>query len=212
MGLEAATYINGLVATNPVGATDDRSTADDHLRLIKAVLLNTFPNLTGAVAPTQAQLLKVTYFPLCDGSISASDAAIESAAQFGIRNNAAASASATIDFITPPVGRVPGAATQYQIFPTLGGLLLSTGAYGLSPGAGWTSAKTGTGRYTINHNLGRTYGTDRMMVVVGAATFSNRLVTVFTAGATSSSFDVQTFDATTGANADSDFSFIVTIW
>lgn len=56
MGLEVATYINGLVTTNPVGASDPVSQGDDHIRLLKTVLKNTFPNLTGAVTLTQAQL------------------------------------------------------------------------------------------------------------------------------------------------------------
>ena len=55
MGLEAATYINGLVATNPA-AGDQKSQGDDHIRLIKAVLQATFPNLTGAVNPTQTEI------------------------------------------------------------------------------------------------------------------------------------------------------------
>ena len=46
MGLESATYINQLVITNPVGGVDDYATADDHLRLIKAVLKGQFPNFT----------------------------------------------------------------------------------------------------------------------------------------------------------------------
>ena len=46
MGLESATYISELVATNPVGAVDDYATADDHLRLIKLVLQGQFPNFT----------------------------------------------------------------------------------------------------------------------------------------------------------------------
>lgn len=49
MGIESATYINQLVNTNPVGGVDFYSTADDHLRLLKAVLLNSFPNIGGAV-------------------------------------------------------------------------------------------------------------------------------------------------------------------
>lgn len=56
MGLEAATFINQLVATNPVGATDPRSQGDDHLRLIKLALQNTFPAITGAVTATHGEL------------------------------------------------------------------------------------------------------------------------------------------------------------
>lgn len=47
MGLEAATFVNDLVTTNPV-AGDNVSQGDDHLRLVKAVLKSTFPNLAFA--------------------------------------------------------------------------------------------------------------------------------------------------------------------
>lgn len=52
MALEQATYINQLVTSNP-GATDTVAQADDHLRLLKSVLKNTFPNLTGPVTVGQ---------------------------------------------------------------------------------------------------------------------------------------------------------------
>jgi microcystin-dependent protein len=55
MALETATYINGLVPTNPLG-NDPKSQGDDHLRLIKSTLKNTFPNVTGAVTVTQDQI------------------------------------------------------------------------------------------------------------------------------------------------------------
>lgn len=57
MGLETATYINGLVPTNPDG-TDIKSQGDDHFRLIKSVLKNSFPNITGAVTATQDDINK----------------------------------------------------------------------------------------------------------------------------------------------------------
>jgi len=59
MALETATYIDGLVITNPTGA-DAKNTADDHLRLIKSTVKATFPNVTGAVTPTHTQLNYVT--------------------------------------------------------------------------------------------------------------------------------------------------------
>lgn len=55
MALESATYINGLVSTNPTG-TDVRSQGDDHLRLLKSTIKSTFPNVTGAVTATQDEL------------------------------------------------------------------------------------------------------------------------------------------------------------
>jgi hypothetical protein len=56
MGLESATFLSGLVATNPIGASDPKSQGDDHLRLIKSVLLATFPNMNAAMNATPAQL------------------------------------------------------------------------------------------------------------------------------------------------------------
>lgn len=55
MALETATYIDGLVITNPTGA-DAKNTADDHLRLIKSTVKATFPNVTGAITPTHTEL------------------------------------------------------------------------------------------------------------------------------------------------------------
>ena len=56
MGLETATYISELNSSNPV-STDNLSVADDHMRLIKACLLASFPNFTAAaLAATNAQL------------------------------------------------------------------------------------------------------------------------------------------------------------
>mgnify|MGYP003665694788 CR=1 FL=1 len=58
MGLEAntsSTYINGLVGTNPTTA-DPLSEGDNHLRLIKDVLLRTFPAVTGAVTVSNNQI------------------------------------------------------------------------------------------------------------------------------------------------------------
>lgn len=56
MGLESATYISGLNASNPVHISDNVSEGDDHIRLIKSTLLNTFPNLAGAVTPSHSEL------------------------------------------------------------------------------------------------------------------------------------------------------------
>lgn len=59
MSLESATYINGLVEANPLGS-DPLSDADGHLRLIKAVLKTTFPNISGAVTVSQSDLNALT--------------------------------------------------------------------------------------------------------------------------------------------------------
>lgn len=55
MALESASYIADLNTSNPL-STDTVSQADDHLRLIKKVLKDTFPNLNGPVTSTPLQL------------------------------------------------------------------------------------------------------------------------------------------------------------
>mgnify|MGYP001428693723 FL=1 len=61
MSLESAYFISSLVPTNPPG-TDLRAQGDDHLRLIKSVLQNTFPNAFKAfLFPTTAAVSTVTF-------------------------------------------------------------------------------------------------------------------------------------------------------
>jgi len=55
MALETATYIDGLVITNPA-ATDGLAQADDHMRLIKSTIKTTFPNVTGAINATHTEV------------------------------------------------------------------------------------------------------------------------------------------------------------
>jgi microcystin-dependent protein len=55
MALETASYIAQLNVANPL-STDAVSQADDHLRLIKSVLKNTFPNLDAPVTATPGTL------------------------------------------------------------------------------------------------------------------------------------------------------------
>jgi len=55
MALETTTFIDGLVATNPV-STDPLAQADDHMRLIKSTITSTFPAITGAVTATHTEI------------------------------------------------------------------------------------------------------------------------------------------------------------
>ena len=55
MALESGTFIDSLNVANPV-STDALAQADDHLRLIKSTIKATFPNLTGAVTLTHAEI------------------------------------------------------------------------------------------------------------------------------------------------------------
>lgn len=55
MGLEVVTYISDLNANWPVG-TDKIREGDDHIRNVKTALLNTFPNIAGAVTLSHTDL------------------------------------------------------------------------------------------------------------------------------------------------------------
>ena len=73
MALESASYIAQLNSYNPT-STDTVSQADDHLRLIKSVLKNTFPNLDQPVTATPAQLnspVPQGFIGLWSGSVGA---------------------------------------------------------------------------------------------------------------------------------------------
>ena len=63
MALETGTYIDDLNASNPA-STDGLGQADDHMRLIKATVKNTFPNISNAVTSTHGEL------NIVDGSTS----------------------------------------------------------------------------------------------------------------------------------------------
>lgn len=55
MPLETANFISDLVTSNPA-ASDGLNNTDDHLRLIKAAVKTSFPNITGAVTASHTQL------------------------------------------------------------------------------------------------------------------------------------------------------------
>ena len=55
MGLETATYISDLNSSNPA-SSDPKSQGDDHLRLIKAAIKASLPNISGAVLATQVEI------------------------------------------------------------------------------------------------------------------------------------------------------------
>lgn len=55
MPVESFSYITSLNASNPVHATDQVSEGDDHLRGVKTTLLNSFPQVAGAVTVTHTE-------------------------------------------------------------------------------------------------------------------------------------------------------------
>src|SRR5262245_42273670 len=114
MGLETATFIQGLDVANP-GSTDPRKQGDDHLRLIKNVLKNTFPNASKAFflpfgstktanfSPVLADMNTVFRVSTAAGAVTIS--LQSSAAVDGWQCTVVKSTNDTNPiFITPPVG------------------------------------------------------------------------------------------------------------
>lgn len=61
MALETGDYITDLVITNPPGS-DSKTTSDDHHRIIKKCVQQTFPNMNAAVTVTPNDLNKLSGF------------------------------------------------------------------------------------------------------------------------------------------------------
>ena len=139
MSLETATYVYNLVPTNPDGPVDLASTADDHIRLIKACLQRTFPNMDGAVTVTPA--------------------AINTAVTYGVLRNTSSTISATLVFAKLPNIINPGAAneTTLQAVYSFRGLWSGAGTTvtGVRSSPGWTMSRPshGTARLLSPFNL-----------------------------------------------------------
>jgi hypothetical protein len=93
MGLEAATFIHELVSTNPVGATDPKSQGDDHLRLIKTTLLNTFANVDGAVTSSHTELNILDGVTATAAELNILDGVTSSTAELNILDGVTATAA-----------------------------------------------------------------------------------------------------------------------
>lgn len=119
MALESATYINDLNASNPA-SSDSLKEADDHLRLVKQVIKNTFPNITGPVTATQGSLNSP--FPV-GGIILWSGSVASIPSGWTLCNGVAVPRSDGSGTITPPDLRnrfVVGAGDTYAVAGTGG--------------------------------------------------------------------------------------------
>lgn len=109
MALETATYIDSLVVSNPDG-TDQRSTADDHLRLIKACLKRSWPMIGGAVSASHQA---ISYTNDLSASVQAQINALRegsATANNAINARFAQSASSAANIGAIPAARVPDLA------------------------------------------------------------------------------------------------------
>ena len=160
MALEVATYLDGLVATNPAGS-DPLAQADDHIRLIKSVLKNTFPNITGQVAATQGDLNNA--LPKTGGtmtgalvlSTSSPSTALEAASKGYVDGKVAASTSGLSDpGSNGMLARTAAGATAARTLTAGAGISITNGN-GLSgnptiSNTGVTSVNGQTGAVTVS--------------------------------------------------------------
>ncbi len=157
MALETASYINQLVPANPSGA-DRVHQGDDHIRMLKAVLKNTFPNLTGPVTLTQAQLNGVYSLTVPVGIISIWYGAADAVPSgWAICNGQTVDRSDGDGEITVPDMRgrvVAGLVTGQAVGATFGQEKLT----GLSTAAGGDHSHGGTATAAGEHNHGGKVG------------------------------------------------------
>lgn len=104
MALETATYINGLVVTNPV-ATDGLAQADDHMRLIKSTIKSTFPSITGAVTATQVELNVLDGITSSTAELNILDGVTSTAAELNILDGVTAT-TAEINHLSGLTGNI----------------------------------------------------------------------------------------------------------
>lgn len=104
MGLETGTYISDLVATNPT-STDPKSQGDDHIRLLKSTVKATFPNVTGAVTGTQAELNILDGATVTTAELNILDGATLSTAELNLLDGVTATTAEInhIDGVTSPI-------------------------------------------------------------------------------------------------------------
>ena len=148
MGIETFQYIDDLVETNPT-STDNVSEGDNHIRGIKTTLKNTFPNVTGAVTPTETELNYV------DGVTSAIQTQIDSKSNTATTTEKTSSTGST---------QLPaGTTAQRDVTPTAGYLRWNTTdtSAEVYDGSAWTAVgggnSTDEGLYEHAHTISANY-------------------------------------------------------
>lgn len=161
MGLEAGTYINSLVPTNPVGATDPKSQGDDHLRLLKATIQASFPNITGAMIRTQAELNAVGASGITGFAVPANTVKVTGAAAGAATTAIRSDAVLVVDL---------------AIVPTWTGAHVWNNADATVQGTGrFIGTNTGQNFISVTGGIGVNYSLD----ILGAAGVAARLIARF---------------------------------
>jgi hypothetical protein len=142
MALETGSFISDLNSSNPQ-STDSVSQADDHIRLLKATIKATFPNVTGAVSVTQAQINDVV-----------NKAPIASPTFTGVpAGPTAASSTNTTQLATTAFVQAVAQATKEALYPVGAIFINATNSTNPSSLLGFgTWAAFGAGRVMVGHN------------------------------------------------------------
>lgn len=154
MALETGvTYIEDLVDTNPIGATDNIDEGDDHIRNIKTAVQGSFPSL-GAAAVTKTAA-EINDLATLTGSETLTNKTLTSPVL-----NTSISGTAFLDEDDLSSDSATKVASQQSIKAYIdtrvgGGRVDSTGS--LTTGSsGLSVVRNSTGVYTVTHNLGHT--------------------------------------------------------
>ena len=164
MSLENPTYIDGLVVTNPT-SSDPVSQGDDHLKLIKSTLKNTFPNVTNAVTTTHTEINQLN-----DATDAATNNALVKRSSSGAANFSTVTATSLAGTLTT------AAQTNITSVGALSGGSIGAG-FGSIDNGGSAIQTTGTitsGKSVIDSvtidgsNIGHTSDTDLISLSSGA--------------------------------------------
>ena len=127
MPLETAQYINQLDAANPLGS-DPIAAGDDHIRLVKSAVKATFPNITGPVNLTQAQ---INGLPAEIDAVEASVSSLSASTTSSINSVNAAKADKSI-ILTAGTGLTGGGDLSANRSIALANTAVTPGSYGSS--------------------------------------------------------------------------------
>lgn len=103
MGLESATFINELVNANPTGL-DEVNKGDDHLRLIKSVLQNSFTNIDAAVNANPTELNNLVGLTAEASELNILDGAIVNVGEINELSGATSNIQAQLDNVSTTLG------------------------------------------------------------------------------------------------------------
>lgn len=144
MGLEIATYVNGLVETNPPNG-DPMAQGDDHIRLLKAVLKASFPLVNGALNATMVPYTAAGNLVATNVGAAIDELDSEKAAK-GVFTNGQFTFGAT----TKLLGRSTAGAGAGEEIGIGTGLTLSGGILACSVTGGVTTFNTRSGAVTLS--------------------------------------------------------------